>query len=156
FCYAEGTVVGRLSDRTEVFVSREYERTVKKELNPISLDLKIFNLNINIFKKYRNYSEGCDIIEDVKVFSLKNDKSLPISLTTKYILDCTNEKAFYTDEELVRLASRAMSAKNALRLNSSDLLKITTNGEFTDSGYKMYSDLVFLSDVGEAVEFSAD
>ncbi len=156
FCYAEGTVVGRLSDRTEVFVLREYERTVKKELNPISLDLKIFNLNINIFKKYRNYSDGCDIIEDVKVFSLKNDKSLPISLTTKYILDCTNEKAFYTDEELVRLASRAMSAKNALRLNSSDLLKITTNGEFTDSGYKMYSDLVFLSDVGEAVEFSAD
>ena len=156
FCYAEGTVVGRVSDRTEVFVSREYEKTVKKELIPVSLDLKFFNLNINIFKKYRNYGDGCDIIEDVKVFSLKNDKSLPLSLNTRYILDYTKEKDFYTDEELVRFASREMSAKNALRLRSSDLIKITTKGEFIDSGYKMYSDLVFLSDVGRVVEFSAD
>ncbi len=156
FCYAEGAVIGRLSDRTEVFVSREYERTIKKEMNPIRLDLKIFNLTINIFKKYRNYTEGCDIIEDVKVFSLERDKSLPFSINTKYALDCIKEKALYTDDELVRLAMGAMSAKNAIRLKSADLLKITTNGEFTDTGYKMYSDLVFLSDVGEAIGFSAD
>lgn len=156
FCYAEGVVIGRLSDRVVAEVSREHEEIMKKDINPVSCDLKIFNLTINIFKKYRNSSVGCDIIEDVKVFSLFGERSLPISLNTKYALESTKTTANYTDDELVRLASRELSSKTALRLRSSDLLRIKTDGSFTETGYKMYSDIVFLSEVGEAVKFCAD
>lgn len=155
FCYAEGTVIGRCADKIEASVNREYKKKCNLGSKPISLNIKLFNFNINIFKKYRNSYEGCDIIEDVEVFRFFG-KSLPLSFHKQNVVEYTYVDSTYSDEELVKTASEVLSAKLSARLSSSDLLKIKTDGEFTDTGYRMYSDIVFLTDVGDNVDFFVD
>jgi hypothetical protein len=41
-------------------------------------------------------------------------------------------------------------------LSSSDLISISTGGEFTDKGYFMHSDVVFVKDIGRGVEFRVE
>lgn len=153
FCYAEGEVIGRVDRRIEVKIPRSYEKEVSRDRFAIKTDIKIFNFPINIFKKYGNSHSGCDIIEDKKVFSLF-DVNLPISFNTSYAISRVTEKADYSDEELAKLARHALNEKTLEVLGETDLLRIRTNGEFDDEGYFMYSDVVMLTSVGEALEFN--
>ena len=54
---------------------------------------------------------------------------------------------------MVELVSERLEFLTAERLKAADLLKIKTYGEFTDKGYSMSSDLLFLCEVGENIEF---
>ena len=153
FCYAEGTVIGRVDRRIEVKIPRSYEKEVARDRFAIKTDIKIFNFPINIFKKYGNSHSGCDIIEDEKVFSLFG-VNLPISFNTSYAISRVTEKTDYSDEELAKLARHALNEKTLEVLGETDLLRIRTNGEFDDEGYFMYSDVVMLTSVGEALEFN--
>ena len=155
-CHAEGTVIGRVSDTVSVEVAREHVERIKGERELISLQIKIFNFSLNIFKRYRNLSSGCDIIEDVKVFSLFGKHNLPISLISEYAVDYEISDALYDDSALVSLASSRLSAQTASRLLLSDLIRMRTYGEYTDRGYRMSADLVFLTDVGRELPFLAD
>jgi hypothetical protein len=146
-------VIGRVDRRIEVKIPRSYEKEVARDRFAIKTDIKIFNFPINIFKKYGNSHSGCDIIEDVKVFSLFG-VNLPISFNTSYAISRVTEKADYSDEELAKLARHALNEKTLEVLGETDLLRIRTNGEFYDEGYFMYSDVVMLTSVGEALEFN--
>ena len=152
-CYAQGCVVGRMSDGVEVAVGREYERNVRKSEKLYECKVNFFNFSINIFKLYGNSPSECDIIENVKVYSLFGVKKIPISVRTKYIIEYNTDKGSYTDTELVQIASDRLSAAVLKRLVGCDLLKIKTTGRFTDDGYIIRSDLVFLSEVGVTQEF---
>lgn len=155
-CYAEGEVIGRMNDRVSVDVAREYEtKSVKNEIL-IRRDVKIFDFAINIFKRYRNLNDECDIIEDVKVFSLFGKCRLPIKTVSVYALEQDTSTAVYSDPRLVSLATARLNSATLKRLVGADLLKIKTGGAFTDSGYSMYSDIEFLGEVGEASPFELE
>ena len=156
FCRAEGVVIGRCFERVESVTERKYKKVSEISETAVSATLKIFNLPINIFKRYGNSYDGCDIIKNVKVFSLFDKAKLPIFLTTEYARSYVYQEAEYSDDELVSVASRELRAKTAARLDKSDLIKIKTFGEFTDTGYKICSEIVFLSDVGKTLEFTLD
>ena len=95
----------------------------------------------------------CDIIDAEKTYTLLGVCRLPFSVSIKYIPENQVIKSEYTDEELVCVASSRLDALIAARLCVSDLIKIKTRGEFTDEGYLMSSDMVFLSEVAERVKF---
>ena len=156
FCYAEGEVVGKMSDVLEVEVERKYEKEVETKQSAIDLSLKIFNFPINIFKKYGNSYDGCDIIEDVKVFSFPNNKKIPISFVTTYAKERITEEALYTDDELIGIATSRLNSKTVTRLTTADLDKIRTYGSFTEGGYRMYSEIVFTDEVGKTQDFEID
>ncbi|MBQ8320781.1 MAG: sporulation protein YqfD [Clostridia bacterium] len=156
FCYAEGEVIGKMSDVVVAEVDRKYEKNVGIVQNAIGGSIKIFNFPINIFKRYGNSYEGCDIIEDVKVFSLPSDKRLPISFVTTYATQRITKDALYTDDELISLATVRLNSKTITRLSGADLDKIRTYGSFTDTGYRMYSEIVFTDEVGRTQEFEID
>ncbi len=156
FCYAEGTVTGRISETVSVDIDRNYEKRIKHEEVPIGATIKIFNLPVNIFKKYGNSYSGCDIIEDVKVFSLFGKEALPVSVIKRYAVRYEYVNEEYTDQELVTVASAKLRAKTLSALCGADLLRIKTYGEFTDSGYTMASRIVFLEDIGEILEFKTE
>ncbi len=156
FCYAEGSVKGRINEVISVELDREYtEKTEIKEKTK-SLDLKIFDFSINIFKKYGKQPIECDIIDDIKSFSLFGKCKLPIELHRKRMVLYDEKVCLYTDAELVRAVSQMLNSKTASRLASSDLLKINTTGEFTDKGYRMQSIILFLSDVGTDSVFTVE
>ena len=97
----------------------------------------------------------CDIIDTEKTYSLFSDGGLPFSVSVKYIHEYQVEEAEHTDEELVNLASYRLDALTATRLGVSDLLKVRTKGEFTEDGYLMSSEIIYLSEVTERVVFNA-
>ena len=156
FCYADGTVVGRISDTVEVSVGRNYEKKVEMREEISSVSIKFFNFYANIFKKYGNTADSCDIIEDIKTFSLPGNAKLPIEIITRYSTEYETESLEYSDAELVRVCSYRLNSTLASRLATSDLIKMKSSGGYTDTGYYMRSDIVYLSSVGKPQPFSAE
>ena len=153
FCRAEGMVIGRVSDNLTVDVKKEYEnrRISSKKLHEATLN--IFKISINIFKTYGNLTNECDIIDDVKEYSLPNGASLPFSITLRYLPSYTCDGGSYSDREMIALAKDRLNLEMALLLTGSDLVRISSDGEFTDDGYRMWSDIVYLTDVGRENSF---
>ncbi len=156
FCRAQGKVIGRLSESINTSVDREHKILLQRPNKLYSLEIKIFNFSINIFKLYGNLTNECDIIETEKAFSLFGEYKLPFSITAQHIPVYETETESYTDDEIVLIASSRLNALIASRLVSCDLIGIRTYGGFTDSGYEMSSDIVFLAEVGKQVEFSVE
>ena len=152
FCRAEASVIGRISDRVSVEIDREYKKKSIHSKEIHSITINIFKISLNIFKKYRNLTNECAIIENEIKCSLFNTAKLPLYITMVFTLEYESEPAVYTDEELVMIASNRLDAIRISRLVGADLIKIKTDGCFTESGYTLRSDMVFLSDVGELAD----
>lgn len=156
FCNAEGTVIGRCVDKIEVYVDRIYTKTTEKKAVLNELNIKIFDLNINIFKKYRNLGKGYDIIKDRWIASAPNGAKFPVFIEKSYVIECEKEEAIYSDSEIVALASRRLRAKTAAKLQNSDLVSVRSCGNFEKEGYRMFSELVYLYDIGVALAFNVE
>ena len=156
FCAAEGRVLGRVSERILVSVDRKYDKTVRKDNRIYSISLNFFKKSLNIFKLYGNLTNKCDIIDTEKTYLLFGRCRLPFSVSISYLPEYSSLEAEYTDEELLSVAASRLDMLTAARLSLSDLLRLRTYGEFTESGYTMWSDIVYLSDVSEQVEFKVE
>ena len=155
FCKADGVVIGRVSDSVTVSVNSEHiEKSVKKE-EIISLNFKIFKFNANIFKKYGNSAEECDIIKEIKTFSFFGKCILPFEILSVYALEYEEEQKIYTPSELVSVAKARLDSATVSKLAGKDLIKIKTTGEFIDGGYRMVNDIVFLANVAQSLPFAA-
>lgn len=156
FCYAEGSVVGRVSDTVSVEMNRKYENKIYLGRQIHSIVLNFFDFSINIFKKYGNLTNECDIIKTEISYTHLDKYRLPFFLTVGYIPIFESKTSEYTDEEIVKLATDRLNLLTEKRLASADLLRIRTSGEFTDSGYVIRSKMVFLTEVGKNNGFSTD
>ena len=107
-----------------------------------------------IFKKSRKIDNSCDIIEDTKDFTVLGRYKLPITLTRIYVTDKVQSIITYTDHELTAVASQRLAELRIRVLADSELLKIRTVGEFTESGYRMTSYVTKLSSIGEERVFA--
>ena len=156
FCNAEATIKGRISDRIGVEVERNYEKKVRSDTKLHSFTIKFFKFFLNIFKSYRNLTNECAIIEDEITYSLFDRYKLPIKVSRSYIIEEKYESVVYTDEDLVNIASARLNSLMSSRLENGDLIRVKSGGKFTENGYYLYSDILYLSDVGVEVEFSIE
>ncbi len=156
FCSAEANIVGRINDSISVEIDRVGEKKTYSDRKLYSLTLKILKFSLNIFKMYGNLTNDCDIIENEVAYSLLGRCKLPISVKSVYIIENESVAVYLSDEELVSLAMSRLNSLTVSRLEGADLLKIKTTGKFTDSGYFACSEIIFLAEVGERVEFLTD
>ena len=156
FCAADGVVVGRINDKISVEVDRKYEKKTLRENKIYSISLNFFKKSLNIFKLYGNLTNKCDIIDTEKTYLLFGKCRLPFSVSISYLTDYRYVETEYTEEELPTVASSRLDGLIAARLCLSDLLSIRTYGGFTEKGYRMWSDIVYLSDVSKQVEFKVE
>ena len=156
FCHASGSVIGRMSDTVTVSVQREYETKTKIGEKLLAFDIKIFKLNANIFKRYGNLPEECDIIEEISTPSLLGKARLPVETRAQYLVEYEYSNATYSDTELVSIASARLNSATSSRLTMATLLRIKTTGEFTDDGYVMSNDITFTAEVGSDSPFTAE
>ncbi len=156
FCYAEGNVIGRVADSLSVEIDRKYDKKLYVGRKIHSVSLNFFDFSINLFKIYGNLTKECDIIENKISYTHLDKAELPFFLTVRYIPLFETEAAEYTDEELIKLSTDKLNLLTGERLADCDLLKIKTSGEFTDVGYMIRSDMVFLTQVGEAKAFKTN
>ena len=76
-----------------------------------------------------------------------------MSLITHSKTDYIKTKISMTDEELI-FTVREKTAEEILSLTEgADLLSLKSDGRFTDNGYVLYTDVVFLTDVSDVVPF---
>ena len=153
FCRAQGTIKGRVSDTVSVSVEREYEKKSIKGQRIVSIKIKVFNFLINIFKTYGNLADNCDIIENEKEFSLVRGAKLPVSVVLEYTPIYETEKVTLTDEEMVAIASDRIRLATIIRVAEADLVRISTKGQFTDTGYTMLNDIIYVVDIGSERAF---
>ena len=151
-CRAEGTVVGRINSTLSEDVDRYGLQTVEKRRKLTDITLNFFKFNLNIFKTYGNDTEKCDIIKEIDGFSLLGKCKLPFEIEKKYSAERTEKPREYTDAELVAVASGRLEARLAVMLSDCDLLSRKTYGHFTEQGYRMSSDVVYLTEVGTETE----
>ncbi len=147
FCRAQGEVVGRVSERYTVNVSESV--TEKHYFPDISSETyyKILGFSINILKNSRNSPQMCDIIENKSYITLFG-KRLPIEKCITATLPYELVEKKRTADELLSLARAELNLLLSEMLCDSELLKIRTDGEYTDDGYSMYSDVIILNNIG--------
>nr|MBE6545502.1 hypothetical protein [Oscillospiraceae bacterium] len=156
FCAAEGEVLGRISESVSVSVGRSYEKRTLSGRRLYSCTINLFKISLNIFKSYGNLTNKYDIIENEITYSLFGRCRLPFSITLEYIPEYTVEKAEYTDEELVRIASDRLSVSTLDLLSCSDLLRLRTYGDFEGDGYTITSEITYLASVGKNSAFDLE
>ena len=152
YCYAEGIILGRVSDKIEVSIDKTRNIKVQKNKELTRCDLKILNFSANIFNSYRNLSSECDIIEkkeELRLFGVE----VPISLTRRYAVSYVAESVQLTSEEMAEEASKRLADLLDARLRDATLLKIRTAGEFSENSYAMYSSFICLEKIGVDLPF---
>ena len=122
WCAAEATVIGRIYDTVSVDVGRNYEKQTPTESILYSCNINFFKFSLNIFKRYRNLHNECDIIDNEIKCSLFDRCKLPLSITLKYIPQYTYENGVYTDDQLVDIGAERLMSLIALRLENADLV----------------------------------
>ena len=152
-CRAEGRVVGRVSGSVSVSVDRNYEKKIEKERTKCETTLNFFGFELNIFKLYGNLPESCDIIEEINTFNILGLGRLPIYTTSKHLINYQLSAAEYTDNQLIAVATARLRERTASFLESSDLLRIKTDGSFTETGYSMINYLIYTTNVGSLLSY---
>ena len=153
FVNAEGVVLGRVYDENTVFVTRSESVEEPESDLPYAKRVKIFNFSINIFKKYRNYADGCVIIESTKQLYLFGKYRLPISIVTDRAVKYRTSEVTYSDDELIRLADEKLTEARADRLRGSEIVALRTEGKFTEGGYELTDKVSIIRAVGEEKYF---
>lgn len=153
FVKAEGEVIGRIYREAAVTVNSVETETVREQGEMLELNVKIFNFPINIYKNYGKIKNEYAIIESEESIVLFNSVRLPLAISKKYSEINTERVISRNDTELSAVASRRLAAIRMLKLSDAELLKISTEGAFSDGGYTMRSKMTVLADIGEEKYF---
>ncbi len=152
YCYADGSVKGRFSERVEVKIPCSVTDRVLTDEKIGGLSLKIFGFNINILKKYGNLETSCDIIDKKEEITILGAR-LPVSAEYQVIREyAVTERQLGIDEQ-AKMALDELKLAIGRENADGDLLSIKTDGEITDDGYIMWADTVVRAEVSSVKEF---
>ncbi len=152
FCYAEGVVIGRISDSVDVTVSDTREIKEEKKAEISSFSVKIFGFSIKIFEINKKINSECDIIDKKDKLTLFK-KDFPITLYKSYAVPYEVKDIKLTAEEMTAEAMQKMSDALNERLLGATLVRISTDGSFSESAYNMISNFVCLEEIGADLPF---
>ncbi len=155
-CRAEGSVKASMGEDISVTVERKESKIASHKDRFLGVRLQFFDFKINILKKGGNSSSQCGIIEEIKAFFFGEGARLPFRITKVYETECIKSEIEYTDRELVSIALLRMRGRIATLISEGDLIKLKTDGAFTDTGYKMSTYAVYSRDIGEEREIYAE
>ena len=85
-----------------------------------------------------------------------NGKRLPVSITLCDYKEYQRAEVILTPDKMTALAAQKMQESLADRLTGSTLLRIRTEGEFTEDAYYMTSYITLLEEIGEPLSFTAN
>ena len=154
FCYASGQVIGRYNESLSVFVMRSVSEKVYSERTLALCKVNFFAKGINIFKKYGQPNEECDIISEREDLIL--GKRLPLSIDKTYFCKYETVTKELSDSELILCASEKLREALLLFLSDKEAQRMVTSGDFSEDGYEMVCDAVVSSDVTKIQEFKVE
>ncbi len=153
-CRAEGVVEGECAVEISVTAPRTVSISLPAEPRLDSLSIEIFGFSLNILKNRGNYTDGCDIIEQKDTPVVDGRLRFPVSVVKTYVCGSTEKEITYTDEQMIRLASRRLNELMLLRFAQADVLRLKSEGGFADGEYRMSCYAVICTDVAEIREIN--
>ncbi len=156
FCRAVGNVRGHTSEIVKVEEGREYVKKTEKRSTIDAISITVFKKTVNIFKNYGNSHAKYDIIYKNKDYTPDGDKKLPFSVCIAYRCPYTEETAYYSDSELISVIRDTMTHIMADKFADADILKLRTDGGFTDDGYRLVTEVHYEAEIGEEREIKVD
>ena len=152
FCYAEGIVLGRVSGEIEVCVPMTIGEKANETQSIKSLKIKIFGFEINILNRGRNSDEVYDIIVNNRNASFFG-KKLPIAILCEYEVGYETVMRTLAKDEAIEIARKQMAEKLSEKLNSATLIRLKTDGEFSNSCYKISTSYISVEEIGTDLPF---
>ncbi len=152
YLYAEGKVIGSFSEKLSIRVEGALAEKVYIGEPTRDLSINFFGKDINIFKKFGNCTESCDIIEekeDVYILGVR----LPISYTVRKIQKYELRERRLTELEMARLAREKLSSCLRDRLGEGELISLISRVNISDSAYQLEADIVICENIAENKEF---
>ena len=156
FCRASGSV------RATCVTNISSEATEKStERVPVGHKLReirlfIFDFSINIFKNYRNFDNGCDIIRENRTFALFDKFRLPLRIEKVYTAEYEERECTRSQDEMTKAAKHLLDEKMYAMFRGSDVIKLRTDASFSDGVYRITARVVYSTDIGKesAIELS--
>ena len=155
FCYAEGVVIGRISDTLSYTATDSVAEISEKEKLLTKIKLNIFDFSLNIFNKTGNCGDECDIIDVVDKISIFGAR-LPFAVYKQYAVTYESRERQLDKSEMIRSASEGMSLALEEKLGEATLVRIRTEGNFSDDAYTLNSSIVYLQEIGSDRAFSVE
>lgn len=147
---AEGRVIARRAYTVESNMGRREQVISGNDEHLREISIEILGFRLIIFKNYGNLTDEYDIIETEEVFRFF-DVKLPLAYIREVSLVPRYVNMTYTDAELPMLCRKRLESAITDSLSNKDLIKLSTHGSFTDSGYKMTAEIVCAEDIGREV-----
>ena len=91
--------------------------------------------------------EGCVIIENEEECLLFDKYRLPFKIRRGYMASVSTVTELYDEAELPFLAKERLDATLREELDGRDLIKLGTSGKYTDGGYTLRADYVYVTDI---------
>lgn len=155
FCYADGIIIGRISDTVTVRVENKREEKIQKNKKLSRVSIKFFDFYANIFNSFNKTPADCDIIETddkIKIFGV----NIPLTVFKAYRVPYETVEIALGEREMTENASREMARALEERLTEATLVRISTCGGFSEDGaYTMTSRIVCLEGIGAELRFIA-
>lgn len=155
-CLADGQVMGLVEDTVSVLVPEQLPLLQTKERHLSGLYVNFFGFSLNILKNDGNPSDTCAIIEETTHVRLFGRYRLPITLTRSYTTEEQTVERTLSADEMAALAAEHLSEAVRARVADGDLVRIRTEGAFTESGYVMTAYLVYRAPIGTLSPLLAD
>lgn len=155
FCYAEGIIIGRITDSIEVVAENERSVKIPEKTKISEINVNFFKFSAKIFKSYGKKEKDYDIIER-KVSPTLFGKRLPIYFDLKYREFFRVERVLISESEMAETALQKMREALESRLENATLLKIRSEGGFSDSGYTLRTYFVLSENIGRDLPFEVE
>ncbi|MBQ7390436.1 MAG: sporulation protein YqfD [Clostridia bacterium] len=149
FCRAEGCVRAKAVADVSVLATREIKINEPSDTSLAYVRAVLFKFSINIFKNYRNHENNCDIIEEIRNFTLFGGYKLPFKLEKGYYIEYSEATYTRTEEEMTKAARMELETRINTEFRDADILKLRTTGEFCNDGYRITSRVVYATEIGK-------
>lgn len=155
FCYAEGVVTGRITDTIEVTAANKMSSKNPEKRKICEIKVNFFDFSAKIFKSYRKTDKQYAIIER-KVCPRLFGKKLPISFNVFYREFFKLETVGLSESEMAENALLEMRQRLEARLENATLVKLRSEGGFSDSGYVLKTYFVLTESIGRDLPFKVE
>lgn len=154
--HAKGEVLGRVRTEVETVSERVRDAVVARERHRIGLSLHFFGKTINILKTPSNLPSDCVIIENNSKVTLFFGRTLPISVTSAYLIEEHTVPYRMTDDELMQAARTQHREALSHYLAEGELLSLSTHIYPTEQGCRTVSTVSVLIDLCRSVPIATD
>ncbi len=150
---AAGQVLARTVHTYEVFVPFSYEEQVPMGGEGLEVSLLFFGFEGKVFKSTGKSGVQCDIIKNVKEFSLPGGRTLPFGLVLTRTVPYTSVSAKRSVAEARALALAELSSRLEADSAGRTLLQKTTEARIDTKGVTLVCTVVAEEDIARVAEF---